>query len=53
MSTDAALQGKLAFEPNLSVSARTYMAGSTLREEWMKGWTAARSAGPAPAGTGR
>ncbi|MBC8129005.1 MAG: hypothetical protein H7Y08_01635 [Rhizobiaceae bacterium] len=46
MSNDAGLQGKLAFDHNLPMSACNYPNGSTLREDWMKGWTQARNARP-------
>ncbi len=60
MATDAFAQGKLAFEHNYPMSSCDYPAGSSLRAEWMAGWTEAnnsrpnanRSARPAPAAKG-
>lgn len=57
MSMDAFEQGKQAFRHNHPMSACEYPVGSTLRAEWMAGWTASRNAEPgqpqrpAPAGT--
>jgi ribosome modulation factor len=47
MATDARAQGALAFQHNQPMSACQYPAGSTLRQEWMDGWTTARNAKPA------
>jgi hypothetical protein len=49
MATDARAQGTLAFEHNQPMSSCQFPVGSTLREEWMAGWTAARNARPAAA----
>ena len=42
MPTNAFDQGKLAYRNNFSMSSCDYPTGSTLRDEWMKGWTQAR-----------
>ncbi|KQQ90336.1 Rmf/CrpP family protein [Aureimonas sp. Leaf324] len=47
MATDAFQQGKLAFQNNVPKSACEYPAGSTLRNEWMEGWTQGLNARPA------
>ena len=46
MATDARAQGALAFEHNQPMSSCQYPVGSTLRQEWMDGWTTARNAKP-------
>ncbi|GGD95312.1 hypothetical protein GCM10011390_12600 [Aureimonas endophytica] len=44
--TDAFAQGKLAFQNNHPMSSCTYPVGSSIREEWMRGWTEGRNASP-------
>ncbi|KQT85801.1 Rmf/CrpP family protein [Aurantimonas sp. Leaf443] len=46
MPTDAFAQGKLAFQNNHPMSACDYPVGSSLRQDWMSGWTQARNAAP-------
>ncbi|WP_156419441.1 Rmf/CrpP family protein [Aureimonas sp. AU12] len=46
MATDAFQQGKLAFEHNVPKSGCEYPTGSTLRTEWMEGWTQALNGRP-------
>ncbi len=46
MSMDAFEQGKQAFRHNHPMSACDYPVGSSLRAEWMAGWTASRNAAP-------
>jgi hypothetical protein len=46
MATDAFAQGKLAFEHNHPMSSCDYPAGSSLRAEWMAGWTEANNTRP-------
>lgn len=43
MSKDAFAQGKLAFEHNLPMSSCDYPVGSSLRADWMAGWTEANN----------
>lgn len=52
MANDAFSQGKLAFEHNHPMSSCDYPVGSSLRAEWMAGWTEANNARPTqrPAG---
>ncbi len=50
MATDAFQQGKLAFQNNVPKSACEYPVGSTLRTEWMEGWTQGLNARPADHG---
>jgi hypothetical protein len=52
MSKDAFAQGKLAFAHNQPMSACEYPISSSLRKEWMEGWTSARNAAPNPPNTG-
>ncbi|WAJ30535.1 Rmf/CrpP family protein [Antarcticirhabdus aurantiaca] len=46
MATDAFEQGKLAFAHNIPMSACEYPVSSSLRSDWMSGWTQARNASP-------
>lgn len=46
MAKDAFAQGKLAFEHNHPMSSCDYPVGSSLRAEWMAGWTEASNARP-------
>lgn len=46
MATDAFAQGKLAFEHNHPMSSCEFPVGSTLRAEWMNGWTTAQNSHP-------
>lgn len=46
MAKDAFAQGKLAFEHNHPMSSCDYPAGSSLRAEWMAGWTEAANSRP-------
>ena len=48
MAKDACAQGKLAFEHNHPMSSCDYPAGSSLRAEWMAGWTEANNSRPNP-----
>ena len=41
MSKDAFAQGKLAFAHNLPMSSCEFPVGSSLRADWMSGWTEA------------
>ncbi|WP_185984963.1 Rmf/CrpP family protein [Aureimonas mangrovi] len=50
MTKDAFAQGKLAFEHNHPMSSCEYPVGSSLRAEWMAGWTEASNAKPNRAG---
>ena len=50
MATDAFQQGKLAFQNNVPKSACEYPVGSTLRSEWMEGWTQGLNARPSDHG---
>lgn len=43
---DAFAQGKLAFEHNHAMSSCDYPVGSSLRAEWMAGWTQASNTRP-------
>lgn len=46
MITDAREQGQLAFRHNYPMSSCNYPISSSLRADWMAGWTAARNAAP-------
>ena len=46
MVTDAYEQGRLAHRNNHPMSSCKYPAGSSLRAQWMDGWTQARNAAP-------
>ena len=46
MITDAREQGQLAFRHNLAMSSCEYPVSSSLRADWMAGWTTARNAAP-------
>ncbi len=46
MATDAFHQGKLAFQNNHPMSSCEYPVGSSLRAEWMAGWTESRNTDP-------
>ncbi|MBB3997395.1 ribosome modulation factor [Aureimonas pseudogalii] len=47
MATDAFQQGRTAFAHNIPKSACEYPKGSTLRTQWMDGWTQGLNARPA------
>ena len=46
MAADAFHQGKLAFQNNHPMSSCEYPVGSSLRAEWMAGWTESRNTDP-------
>ena len=46
MIKDAFNQGRLAFQHNHPMSACEYPVGSSLRAEWMSGWTTASNSLP-------
>ncbi|MFD2236735.1 Rmf/CrpP family protein [Aureimonas populi] len=46
MAKDAYAQGKLAYEHNHPMSSCEYPVGSSLRAEWMAGWTQASNTDP-------